>query len=111
MTDSESVKHCTECGESFWIGVEHDYGDVLDHWAREHNETETFWRVVGEAKTWTRCGGCGEMFHSDISTAKDALTVRLYCDECSDNGLGSKVKTLVVEDVTGRYVLDNEVKV
>jgi hypothetical protein len=106
----EEIKHCVECGEAFWIGVEHDWGDILDHWASEHNHTETFWRVVGDAKTWTRCGSCGEMFHSPISAAHDGLTVRLYCDDCADNGLGDKVKGLLVEDVTGRYVLDHEVQ-
>ena len=105
----EPIKYCTHCDEAFWIGVSDEWGDVLDHWAREHDETEIFWRAVTESKTWTRCGGCGEMFPSEIRAAADGLTVRLYCDDCADNGLDDKIKGLMVQDVTGRYVLNHEV--
>lgn len=105
-----SIKHCTECREPFYIGVEHDWADVLDHWAREHNDTETFWSVVGNAKTWTRCGGCGEMFPSELKADSEGLSVRVYCDDClEDRGLEDQIKSLLVEDVTARYVLENEV--
>ena len=107
--ESSSIKHCTRCDEAFWIGKHDDYGDVLDHWAREHNDLEEFWRVVGDARAWTKCGKCGEMFVSEIKAGDDGLTVRLYCDECADNGLEDKIKGLMVDDVTGQYVLENEV--
>lgn len=102
------LKHCTLCREPFEIEDVDDYGGVLDHWAREHTDTEEFWRVVGDAKTWTRCANCGVMFPSPISASHDGLTVQLYCDDCADNGLEDKIKALMVDDVTGRYVLDHE---
>jgi len=109
MSDEDSkILNCILCEEAFWIPRHDDYGDVLDHWAREHNDSETFWRVVGSAKTHARCAGCGEMFVSQIGASDRGLTVKAYCDECAENGLEDKVKALVVNDVTGRYVLENE---
>jgi hypothetical protein len=104
-----SIKHCTHCGEAFWIGKHDDYGDVLDHWASDHEDSEILWSILSDARTWTRCGGCGEMFPAEVDVVGDGLVVATYCDECADNGLEDKIKGLMVEDVTGRYVLDNEV--
>lgn len=104
MTD---IKRCIECGYKFDLdtGAE-GYGAVLDHFARDHNDSEAFWRVIGPAKTWTRCGACGEMFVSEIKAGQDSLTVDLYCGDCDV----PPIKTLLVEDVTGRYVVENEAK-
>jgi len=106
---SSKIKHCTICREAFWIGKHDDYGDVLDHWAAEHNDSEVFWRVINNARTWSRCAGCGEMFPANLDAVGDGLVVPLYCDDCVENGLDDKIKGLMVEDVTGNYVLDNEV--
>ena len=105
-----TIKHCTECGEAFGIGIDNDWADVLDHWARHHNDTEVFWSVVGEARTWTRCGGCGEIFPSEIRADDKGLSVDLYCEDCADDGLEDKIKGLMVEDVSARYVLENEIE-
>lgn len=106
------LKHCTLCREPFDIGGEHDCGDVLEHWAKEHDDSEVFWNILENYRTHTRCGDCGEMFHSEIRAGRNGLLVRVYCDDCSgDRGLGNQIKSLMVDDVTGRYVLDNQVEV
>lgn len=99
-----AIQRCILCGERFDLSTDKGYGDVLDHWAEKHNHTEEFWRTVDEAKTWTRCCGCGEMFVSPIGEMENSLTVRSYCDECCDH----PAKSLIIEDVTGRYVIANE---
>jgi hypothetical protein len=104
-----SIKYCTRCSEAFWIGKHDDYGDVLDHWAKEHNDLEECWRFLNDVKCWARCGGCGEMFVTIVRPSQRGLVVSLYCDDCADNGLEDKIKALMVDDVTGQYVLENEV--
>lgn len=104
------AKRCTLCQQTFRLDDDHDHADVLDHWAREHNDHDVFWRVVGDARTWVRCGGCAEMFPSEIQPHNNGLAARLYCDDCSEDGLDNKVKALVATDVTARYVLDHEVR-
>lgn len=116
-TDEGEIKHCTQCGQKFDIGGHQDLGDVLEHWAQEHTDSEVFWNVLSDYRTHTRCGCCGEMFSSEIGVVtgpeseKDALTVRLYCEGCVDDGLVNQLKSLMVVDVTGRYVLDNSVEI
>jgi len=109
MTDEENkIVNCTLCEEAFCILRHDDWGDVLDHWAREHNDSEEFWRTIGSARTWTRCGCCGEMFVSQLSAGRDGLLVKTYCEDCADNGLEERIKGLMVEDVSGRYALEHD---
>lgn len=114
---SAEVKHCTACHKSFEIGGEDDTADVLEHWAKEHSDSEVFWNILDDYHTHTRCGCCGNFFASEIrpvtapDEGKEALVVDLYCNDCVKHEQVPKIKSLMVEDVTGRYVLDNSVEV
>jgi len=106
MTET-AVKHCLLCRDPFKIGTEHDYGDVLEHWAHEHDDSEIFWNVLDAYRTHTRCGNCGEFFAAEIGASQRGLVVDMYCPDCCDGELDNSVKALIVDDVTGRYVLQN----
>jgi len=105
------IKHCTQCGQQFEINGVEDYAHVLQHWALDHGDSEIFWNVVENYRTHTRCGCCGEFFASEIKASHRGLCVDMYCRDCCEGELEDKAKSLIVDDVTGRYVLENSEEV
>ena len=104
---------CVECHHPFTLDSDADYGALLDHWADDHADTDTFHDVLDGVRVRTDCAECGTAFETGVSEAGGDLVVRHWCDDCAGdapNDLACKIrKEMVARPVRGEDVIANQV--
>lgn len=83
-----------------------EYGAVLDHYAREHPDSDVFQQLVDETKMRTVCEGCSTEFVGDIHISGEYLAVDNYCEDCIEE---DPLRKLVVDSMPGRLVVERSV--
>ena len=105
---------CVECHHPFSLTSDADYGALLDHWAHDHADTDTFRNVLDGVRIRTECAGCGMVFETGVSGAGGDLVVRHWCDDCAEDApdeLARRIrKEMVVRPIRGENVMANEVR-
>ena len=111
---SEYRYACVKCNQSFPLNSDADYGALLDHWAHDHADTDTFHDVLDGVRVRTDCANCGTTFETGVDEAGRGLVVRHWCDDCTEDApdeLARKIrKEMVVRPVRGENVMANQVR-
>lgn len=98
----------TKADETASWDLENDeeYGGVLDHYAREHPDSDILQQLVGETQMRTICEGCLSEFVSDLHVSGEFLAVDNYCGDCIED---DPIRSLIVDTKPGHLVVERYV--
>jgi len=101
------IKKCKICSKPFAIYEQSDWGTVINHYEREHPDSDLAKRTVENQYIKTVCNGCDTEFVGKLHWSEDHLTVDAYCGECVEEDY---LKDLVVDHIPGKLAVKRSVQ-
>lgn len=99
-------KICPLCGLKYDTEQRDVLESALDHWVKDHADTDTFRDILTDVTVAVECKTCGDEFESDISVGAGRIGADCHCPYCVEN---DQFRGIWVRELTPREVLDYQV--